>query len=157
MFCGKCGAENLANSTICSSCGEPFETVDQAPVQEPINQQPINQQPAYQQPAYQQPAYQRPAYQQPAYQQPIYQVPVQQTIPEGYSETVSVGEWVGTMLLMCIPIVNFILIFVWAFGNSKKSKANYFKACLLISLISIGVCILLGVLIGIFAGGFYYY
>ena len=153
MFCGKCGFENAEGALVCSSCGDVLTEATAQEASQPAYQAPA--QPAYQapvQPAYQQPVYQ-PAY-QPAYQQPVYQQPVQQVIPEGYSETVSVGDWVGSMLLMCIPIVGLILLFVWAFGGAKPSKANYFKACLLIALISIGISLVVGVFFGLVLGGF---
>ena len=55
---------------------------------------------------------------------------------------VSVGDWMVTYILLCIPIVNLILLFVWAFGTSPESKANWAKATLLWMVIS-------GVLVGI--------
>lgn len=87
----------------------------------------------YQQPYqnYQQP-YQQNAYQQNAYQQ-LYQ-------PDNsdLEEPVSMADWMVTTLIMCIPCVNIIMMFVWAFGSSaKKSKSNYFKAMLVWMLISI--------------------
>lgn len=60
--------------------------------------------------------------------QPQVQVPIGQEL----EEPVSVGEWLISMLLMCIPCVNIVLMFVWAFSSSaKKSKSNYFKAYLI--------------------------
>lgn len=54
------------------------------------------------------------------------------------SEVVSVSEWLLTSLIMLIPIVNFVMMFVWAFGGgTKKSKANFFKATLILTAISI--------------------
>ena len=45
---------------------------------------------------------------------------------------VTLGEWILTIFLMWIPIVNLILLIVWAFGsNTKPSKANWAKASLL--------------------------
>lgn len=45
---------------------------------------------------------------------------------------VTVGEWMLVMLVMMIPLVNIIMMFVWAFGNDgSKTKANYFKAALI--------------------------
>jgi len=36
-----------------------------------------------------------------------------------------------TFLLLCIPVINVIVLFLWAFGkHSKKSKENYAKAAL---------------------------
>lgn len=47
-------------------------------------------------------------------------------------EPVKVGEWMLTMLLMCIPCVNIIMMFVFAFSKTeKKSKSNFFKAYLI--------------------------
>jgi hypothetical protein len=53
---------------------------------------------------------------------------------------VGVGEWMLTTLVMMIPLVNIIMMFVWAFSSkTKKSKSNYFKATLIWMLIWIGV------------------
>ncbi|WP_440119244.1 hypothetical protein [Paenibacillus sp. QZ-Y1] len=56
---------------------------------------------------------------------------------------VSFGSWMLTLLLLALPIVNIIMLFVWAFGNSNPSKANYAKASLLWIAIGIVVYILL--------------
>lgn len=51
---------------------------------------------------------------------------------------ISVGEWMTTLLIMAIPLVNIIMLFVWAFsGNINLSKANWAKASLIWSLIII--------------------
>ena len=61
-------------------------------------------------------------------------------------QTVTMGEWFVTGLLMCIPIVNIVMIFVWAFGsNTKPSKANLFKLYLIMMAISIVIGIILAV------------
>ena len=40
---------------------------------------------------------------------------------------VTMGEWVVTILLCGIPLVNLIMLFVWAFGsNTKISKKNFY-------------------------------
>lgn len=49
---------------------------------------------------------------------------------------VTVGDWIVTFILMVLPIVNIIMLFVWAFGGSTPaSKANWAKATLIIYLI----------------------
>ncbi|MCE9613833.1 MAG: hypothetical protein K8T26_06120 [Lentisphaerae bacterium] len=66
---------------------------------------------------------------------------------------VTTRNWMLTMLLMCIPLVNLILLCVWAFGsNTPVSKANWAKASLIWMGIAIGVygtvfvlCAVLGV------------
>ena len=40
-------------------------------------------------------------------------------------QVVKTGEWVVTLLVSAIPLVGFIMLFDWAFGdNSTPSKAN---------------------------------
>lgn len=75
-------------------------------------------------------------------------------------EPVSFGDWMLTILVMCIPCVNIIMMFVWAFSsNTKKSKSNYFKAALVWALISIVVSIVLVAVFGVSLAAFsdYYY
>ncbi len=69
------------------------------------------------------------------------------------SKDVSVGEWMVTMLLMCIPVVNLIMLFVWAFGgNAATSKSNWAKAGLIWTLIGVAFYVILFALM-IAAGG----
>ena len=45
---------------------------------------------------------------------------------------VTIGDWIITMILMCIPFVNFIMLLVWAFSaGTPVSKANWAKAMLI--------------------------
>lgn len=49
---------------------------------------------------------------------------------------VSVKEWLITNLILMIPMVNLVMIFVWAFSsNTNPNKANYFKAALILFVI----------------------
>ncbi|MDO5058865.1 MAG: hypothetical protein Q4D82_02860 [Neisseria sp.] len=60
------------------------------------------------------------------------------------NETVTVGEWLITMIIGMIPLLNIIMAFVWAFGGgAKPSKANFFKAYLILMLISFAFIALL--------------
>lgn len=84
-------------------------------------------------------------YMAPMNQQPAYQPPVE-------SDDVSMGEWMWTTLLLVIPVVNFVLMLVWAFGGSTKpSKANLCKAILLWKVIIFCLTIVL-VILGFFLG-----
>lgn len=61
---------------------------------------------------------------------------------------VTLGEWMVTLLVAAIPIVNIVMLFVWAFGaNTKQSKANWAKASLIWILIAIVFSILISVMI----------
>ncbi|MCO5045774.1 MAG: hypothetical protein J5I99_08490 [Verrucomicrobia bacterium] len=63
---------------------------------------------------------------------------------------VTTGNWMLTYLLMCIPLVNLILLFVWAFGsNTPISKANWAKASLIWMVIAIAFYILLFAMFGL--------
>lgn len=110
------------------------------------------------------------AYQQPQYQpnsnpyQPTNQYQPQMT---GYQpqleEPVSIGDWVGSLLLFSlVPCVGLILCIVWAFSkNTKKSKANFCKAYLIIMLITTVLTLIItfafsGVLVSLINYAMYY-
>ena len=101
---------------------------------------------------------QQNAYNQQYYNQPSYTQPQK-------DETVSVLDWIGTMLLAAVPCVGIIVYIVWAFSkDTKKSKSNFCKAQLLMMLIGIALYIVLVVImvavIGVSAsdiGSSYYY
>jgi hypothetical protein len=51
---------------------------------------------------------------------------------------------------MCIPLINIILLFVWAFGgNTPVSKANWAKAALIWAVISVIISVLFFLMIGV--------
>lgn len=53
-------------------------------------------------------------------------------------ETLSVGDWLITMIITVIPIVGIIMLFVWAFSSSTHpTKANWAKASLILFAIVI--------------------
>lgn len=63
-------------------------------------------------------------------------------------EHMTVGNWVVTFLLMLIPIVNIVLMFVWAFGsNVNRSKKTYFQAQLIMFGIILALYFVVAVLI----------
>lgn len=67
-------------------------------------------------------------------------------------EIVSVKEWLGSLALLLIPIVNIVLMFVWAFSTDvKKSKSNFFKANLILTGIVLAIYIIVLIMIFIFA------
>jgi heme/copper-type cytochrome/quinol oxidase subunit 2 len=44
----------------------------------------------------------------------------------------STKDWVITLLISFIPVVGFVMLFVWAFGsNENPNKANWAKATLI--------------------------
>ena len=97
-------------------------------------------------------------YQQPQYQSgyQYQQQPQYQYVPVG-EQPLSVGQWVGTLLLMLIPVVNIVMLFVWAFGNGHKDRSNFAKAELIISIIIIAITVVLTILgVSLFSSLYYY-
>lgn len=64
---------------------------------------------------------------------------------EKNKSVVSIGDWIITMIIMVIPLVNIIMLFVWAFGsNTAESKANWAKASLIFAVLGIIISIIFG-------------
>lgn len=105
----------------------------------------FNQEQSYQGYSQEQQPYQTNTYQQPSQDF----ARVQQPSVAGLEEPITFGDWMLTRLILCIPVVNLIMMFVWAFGNGKKSKSNIFKAELVWLLISFVLSII--VMIAFFA------
>ena len=62
---------------------------------------------------------------------------------------ISVLGYIGIFLLMCIPLVNLILLFVWAFSkDTNKNKKNFAIASLIMILISIVLSIVFSIVFG---------
>lgn len=58
-------------------------------------------------------------------------------------------DWLVTFLIQCIPIINIIMMFVWAFSSSENpNKSNFAKA----SLVLMGIAFVISFLIFILAG-----
>lgn len=65
------------------------------------------------------------------------------------SNVISVKEWVINLIIMCIPIVNIIFLFIWAFGQNdiNETKQNWAKASLIIMAIGLVISIIFYVLL----------
>ena len=63
----------------------------------------------------------------------------------------SVGAWIGTLILTCIPIVNLICLIVWAVSSSpeKRSRRNWAIAQFVVFLIGIVLSVFLYSVIGV--------
>ena len=128
---------------------EPAQYYAPQPTQPAPEPQPQTQ-PAYdysQQQAQAQPQYQQQYY-QPQQQQQYYQP---QNVAPSYDNTskpVTVGKWVGLLILSAIPVVNIICWIVWLCSSTtNKSIKNFLVAEIIVYAISIGVVILVSVLL----------
>lgn len=96
-------------------------------------------------------------YQQPQQVQPGGYPPQQGHYPQ-VAPVVTLKEWMLTLLIMLIPIVNIIMMFVYAFGDGNPSKKNYFKANLIyMAIFLVPYIILMVVLIGVLSSSDLYY
>lgn len=63
-------------------------------------------------------------------------------------DTLSVGNWVVTFIILAIPLVNIGAIFYWAFGGSvNPNKRTYAQASLI--MFGIGVALYLLIFVGL--------
>lgn len=81
----------------------------------------------------------------PAYGQPV--APVYPAEPA--EQPMTVGQWVGTILLTtCLGTISIILLFVWGFSNTTPTtKKNYCRAMLIVYAISIALAIIFIIII----------
>lgn len=66
----------------------------------------------------------------------------------------SVKDWLITTLICAIPLVGFIMLFVWAFGSEgNPNRANWAKAALIwMVIVTVLVFLLWGTIAAIFIG-----
>lgn len=71
---------------------------------------------------------------------------------EEKSEVMQTSDWLLTLLISMIPLVNIIMLLVWAFGNkTNPNKANWSKAMLVYTAIIIGIYIIVLLVFGVSA------
>jgi len=69
------------------------------------------------------------------------------------SETISVGDWIVTFIVLAIPLVNIGAILYWAFsGSANPSKRTYAQASLIMFAVAVVFYLLVVVIFGINLG-----
>ena len=64
-------------------------------------------------------------------------------LAERDSSPISLGDWMITLLILCIPLVGIIMLFVWGFADgTHPSKRNFCRAYLIWMLIGIVIFVL---------------
>lgn len=169
--CPNCNLYYDDSADVCSACNGALVDANAAPQAQPAPQYEAPSEPAQYyapqptQPAPEpqpqaQPAYdysQQQAQAQPQYQQQYYQPQQQQqyyqpqNVAPSYDNTskpVTVGKWVGLLILSAIPVVNIICWIVWLCSSTtNKSIKNFLIAEIVVYAICIGVVILVSVLL----------
>jgi hypothetical protein len=153
MFCANCGSKLSEGAKFCGGCGaktEPVHSAYTASVESaPMRSSPapsVNTNPVQTAQSYQQ-TYASP--QPTAY------------FGQMRDEPLRVGQYIGMFLLMCVPILNIILLFIWGFGSSTNlNKKNFARAALILCAIMLIFWIAAGGIItgflGSIMGGGYY-
>ena len=173
--CPNCNLYYDDSTNVCSACNGALVDANAAPQAQPAQQYEAPQyetpsepaqyyapqptQPAPEPQPQAQPAYdysQQQAQAQPQYQQQYYQP---QNVAPSYDNTskpVTVGKWVGLLILSAIPVVNIICWIVWLCSSTtNKSIKNFLVAEIVVYAICIGVGVLVSVLLaslGVLAG-----
>ncbi|MBR4095686.1 MAG: hypothetical protein IKK42_00100 [Oscillospiraceae bacterium] len=127
----QCGHENPDSAFHCENCGEQLgvERKEYAPYQ---NNPYQNNQYGGQQGYY---APQQPYQPQLAYTQA--------------EKPVSIGAWVGLLIVFCIPFVNIIAFIITLCAAENKTLKNYIIANFILAAIMIALFILLVVVVGV--------
>lgn len=61
----------------------------------------------------------------------------------GSESSMSVWDWLLTLILASIPVVGFILLIMWSFsGSESRSKSNWAKATLIIQFAGVILMVL---------------
>ncbi len=142
MYCPSCGKQNPDDAKFCESCGASTGAgngTNQPKAAPPPPPPPPPQQPPQQ-------SYTPPPTQQPQ-QQTYYQQPpaYQAAATSAKAGVMSVGSYLGTIILLGIPLVGFILMLVWAFGSDvNPNKKNLCRAMLILAVIGIVLAIVFG-------------
>lgn len=141
MICTNCGKNLPENAKFCGACGsqmgmaaQPAQSQNAQPqrIVEPQMQQQFRPTP--------------PPPQQPPQQQ-MYRGNINNSgSAQAYSPSImSVGSYLVTFLIVCIPIVGFIMLLVWSFGSStNQNKKNFARALLVIMVITAVLYFVLG-------------
>jgi len=120
MYCPNCGTQNDDSNQYCTNCNEQLKASQG-------NQQQ-----------------QHHTYMPPP--SPVYAQPTE--------EPVSVGFWIGIFCINLIPcvgsLVYIIMMFVWAFGDTKKkSLRNFARAQLILMAIVLVLAIVISVMVAV--------
>lgn len=89
-----------------------------------------------------------------------YQPPAGQASPP--AKIMTMGDWLLTVFLSCIPMVNIIMLIIWSVGKEiDPNKQNYARAMLIIQAIGLVISIIFsalffGMMVAMMEGYYYY-
>ena len=67
----------------------------------------------------------------------------------GQNAVLSTVEWIGTLIVLIVPIVGIVVYFVWAFGSGGNiNRRNFCRAALIMTAISIVLALISSLAMG---------
>ena len=146
-FCTECGANVPDDLKFCTGCGKAMapSASSQSPVQA-AQTPPIQVTQA------------SPVYTPPVNvpQQPVFMGNERPPRGSRYA-VVGTMNFLGSFLLLFIPVVGLIIAIVWAIGSGNQNKRNFARAYLILMVIGIALGILLYFVISSLVGSFFGY
>lgn len=79
-----------------------------------------------------------------------YQTPLPPADDKAVAPVMTVGDWLLTLALLSVPLLNLVLLLVWAFdGRTHPNKANFCKAYLILMVAVTLLAVLLALGFGV--------
>lgn len=126
LFCPYCGNRYEENVQINEAQQFEQQYEGQQCAEQQYNQQQYDQQ--YNQ------QYNQQQYSQQYNQQPQMYYNAANQWQNQDEKPMSVGDWLITLIVMSIPMVNLIMLFIWGFGEGNKNRQNYCRAYLIFTV-----------------------
>lgn len=161
-FCTNCGAKLPEGAAFCINCGTKISEADQRPASAAVAEPSAVSEPCEEasEPAFlpdpEEMVRQALAEDELTEQnvQEKREAPEEEEKPQPESradQVITTGGYIGIMLLNCIPVVNLVLLIIWACGGCRKTcKTNYARAVLIlwgIGLLMAAVFLMVGFLV----------
>ncbi|MDE6435693.1 MAG: hypothetical protein K2L07_15875 [Lachnospiraceae bacterium] len=64
------------------------------------------------------------------------------------NDEMTLGQWIGTIVLTCIPCVNIIMLIIWAASAENVNKKRWAQAQLIVAAVLVVLSIILNVIFG---------
>ena len=138
--CPNCGTSMPDGKHFCTNCGRSLSgTAPQDATGAPNEQQASG--------STQGAAANETAQPTPPYTPPVQQRPVFVQKDDIRLAPVGIWMWLGVFLVSCIPLVNVVMMIVWACCAKRQSLKNYARAMVICFLIALVLLVLAGILL----------
>lgn len=65
-----------------------------------------------------------------------------------YDDEMTLGQWIGTLILVSIPCVNLVMLIIWAAGSGNSTRKKFAQAYLIVMAIVFVITFVAGLLFG---------